>query len=119
MSDVVTSAGVLTGVSLVVIFGLPWLDPLLAALTALYILGAGAYVIRDSVGGLMDAAPGADIVERVRRLVAVHASGAIEAHDLRMRRAGPTTFLEFHLVVPGSMTVAEIASASATASRPL
>ncbi len=107
MSDVVTSSGVLTGVGLVVATGLPWLDPLLAALTALYILGAGAYVIRDSVGGLMDAAPSADIVERVRRLVAEHAAGAIEAHDLRMRRAGPTTFLEFHLVVPGSMTVAE------------
>ena len=107
MSDVVTSTGVLTGVGLVVVTGLPWLDPLLAALTALYILGAGAYVIRDSVGGLMDAAPSADIVERVRRLVAMHAAGAIEAHELRMRRAGPTTFLEFHLVVPGSMTVAE------------
>jgi cation diffusion facilitator family transporter len=107
MSDVVTSSGVLTGVGLVVVTGLPWLDPLLAALTALYILGAGAYVIRDSVGGLMDAAPPADIVERVRRLVAMHAAGAIEAHELRMRRAGPTTFLEFHLVVPGSMTVAE------------
>jgi cation diffusion facilitator family transporter len=107
MSDVVTSSGVLTGVGLVVVTGLPWLDPLLAALTALYILGAGAYVIRDSVSGLMDAAPPADIVARVRRLVAMHAAGAIEAHGLRMRRAGPTTFLEFHLVVPGSMTVAE------------
>ena len=32
---------------------------------------------------------------------------AIEAHDLRMRYAGKLTFLEFHLVVPGSMTVAE------------
>jgi len=107
MSDVATSVGVLSGVSLVVIFHLPWLDPLLAALTAVYILGAGAFLIRDSVGGLMDAAPGADVVERVRRLVAQHAVGAIEAHDLRMRHAGPTTFLEFHLVVPGSITVAE------------
>ena len=33
--------------------------------------------------------------------------GAIEAHDLRTRSAGPATFIEFHLVVPGSMTVAE------------
>jgi hypothetical protein len=28
------------------------------------------------------------------------------AHDLRTRHAGRLTFLEFHLVVPGSMTVA-------------
>jgi cation diffusion facilitator family transporter len=107
MSDVVTSSGVLTGVGLVVITGVPWLDPLLAALTAFYILGAGTYLIRESVSGLMDAVPSADIVKRVRDLVAENAAGAIEAHDLRMRHAGPTIFLEFDLVVPGSMTVAE------------
>jgi divalent metal cation (Fe/Co/Zn/Cd) transporter len=39
-------------------------------------------------------------------LVANSASGAIEAHDFRSRAAGRLTFLEFHLVVPGSMTVA-------------
>ena len=105
MADVVTSSGLLLGVGLVVLSGIGWLDPLLAALTALYILGSGAFLIRDSVGGLMDAAPAHGVVEQVRALVAEHASGALEAHDLRMRHAGPTTFLEFHLVVPGSMTV--------------
>ena len=107
MSDVVTSSGVLVGVGLVMLTGLQWLDPLLAALTAGYILYAGTFLIRDSVSGLMDAAPGPDVVARVRSLVAEYASGAIEAHDLRMRHAGPTTFLDFHLVVPGGMTVAE------------
>ena len=32
--------------------------------------------------------------------------GAIEAHDVKTRQAGRVTFIEFHLVVPGSMTVA-------------
>jgi cation diffusion facilitator family transporter len=107
MSDVVTSVGVLAGLGLAVATGIWWIDPLLAALTALYILVSGSMVIRDSVGGLMDAAPAAEIVARVRALVANHAEGAIEAHDLRMRHAGKLTFLEFHLVVPGSMTVLE------------
>ena len=105
MADVVTSSGILLGVGLVVLSGVGWLDPLLAALTAVYILASGTHLIRESVSGLMDAAPPADIVERTRRLVAEHAAGAIEAHDLRMRQAGPSTFLEFHLVVPGTMTV--------------
>jgi cation diffusion facilitator family transporter len=104
---VVNSSGLVIGVGLVVVTGIRWLDPLLAVLAALYILGAGFFLIRESVGGLMDAAPGEDVVERVRRLVAEHAAGALEAHDMRMRNAGPTTFLDFHLVVPGSMTVAE------------
>ena len=105
LADVVTSAGVLVGVGLVVATGLPWLDPAVAAATALYVLGSGVYVIGGSVGGLMDAAPAEEIIARVRRLVAEHAEGALEAHDLRMRRGGRHTFLEFHLVVPGEMTV--------------
>ena len=55
----------------------------------------------------MDAAPPAEVIQRIRALVAEHADGAIEAHDLRTRHAGRLTFLEFHLVVPGTMTVAE------------
>jgi cation diffusion facilitator family transporter len=94
-------------VGLAVLTGLLWLDPLLAALTALYILGSGALMVRDSVGGLMDMAPAAVIVERIRKVVAEHAEGAIEAHDLRTRTAGRLTFLEFHLVVPGAMSVSD------------
>jgi cation diffusion facilitator family transporter len=107
LSDVVTSAGVLAGFALAVTTGLAWLDPALAAATALYILISGGMVIRDSVGGLMDEAPAAEIVARIRTLVGQHAEGAIEAHDLRMRHAGRLTFLEFHLVVPALMTVAD------------
>jgi hypothetical protein len=33
--------------------------------------------------------------------------GALEAHDVRTRIAGRATFIDFHLVVPGSMTVSE------------
>ena len=107
MADVVTSVGVLAGVGLVVATGLPWLDPLIAAVTALYVLGSGVYVIGGSVGGLMDAAPAEEIIARVRRLVGETAAGALEAHDLRMRQDGRLTFLEFHLVVPGAMSVSE------------
>jgi cation diffusion facilitator family transporter len=106
MADVVTSAGVLAGVAIAVATGIPWIDPLLAALTAAYILFSGSRVVLESVGGLMDAAPAPDIMARIRALVSQHAEGAIEAHDLRTRHAGRLTFLEFHLVVPGSMTVA-------------
>ncbi len=107
VSDVVTSIGVLLGVALVFQTGLPWLDPALAAATAAYIIFAGVHVIGESVGGLMDAAPADEIIERVRRSLRDSASGALEAHDLRMRHAGRHIFLEFHLVVPAAMTVAD------------
>jgi cation diffusion facilitator family transporter len=107
LSDVVVSAGLVIGVGLAAATATPWLDPLLAAVTAAYILASGVRVIGESVGGLMDAAPADDIVTRIRQVVAESAEGALEAHDLRMRYAGRLTFLEFHLVVPGSMRVAE------------
>jgi cation diffusion facilitator family transporter len=107
LADVVTSLGVLVGVGLVVATGLAWLDPAVAAATAVYVLLAGLHVIGGSVGGLMDAAPREEIIARVRRLVGEHAEGALEAHDLRMRQGGRHTFLEFHLVVPGTMTVSD------------
>lgn len=107
MADVVTSAGVLVGVSLVALTGVLWLDPLLAALTALNILWSGGRLMRESVGGLMDEAVAPQLLERIRLLVGEHAEGAIEAHDLRTRHAGRYTFVEFHLVVPGEMRVRE------------
>jgi cation diffusion facilitator family transporter len=106
-SDVVTSVGVIAGVGLVVATGILWFDPLLAALTAANILWSGFRLLRESVGGLMDEAVPPATMERIRRIVAAEATGAIEAHDLRSRHAGRFTFLEFHLVVPGAMTVRE------------
>jgi cation diffusion facilitator family transporter len=107
LSDVVTSGGVLVGVALVALTGILWLDPLLAALTALNILWSGGRLMRESLGGLMDEAVPADRLGRIRELVAGNAEGAIEAHDLRTRHSGRFTFVEFHLVVPGGMTVDE------------
>jgi cation diffusion facilitator family transporter len=105
MADVVTSLGVLAGVALVAMTGILWLDPLLAALTAVNILFSGWRLMRESVGGLMDEAVPPERLARIRELVAGHADGAIEAHDLRTRHSGRFTFVEFHLVVPGGMTV--------------
>ena len=71
------------------------------------ILFSGWRLMRESFGGLMDEAVPPDELGNIRRLVAAHAEGAIEAHDLRTRHSGRYTFVEFHLVVPGDMTVTE------------
>jgi cation diffusion facilitator family transporter len=107
LTDVITSIGVLIGVGLVVLTGWLVLDRALAALVALNILWAGWRVMRRSIGGLMDEAPPETVVSRIRELISKEAAGALEAHDLRTRRAGRTTFIQFHLVVPGHVTVAE------------
>ncbi|WP_237180746.1 cation diffusion facilitator family transporter [Roseomonas haemaphysalidis] len=106
-SDVVTSAGVVVGVGIVALTGLLWFDPLLAALTAVNILFSGWQLLRESVGGLMDEAVEPALLARIRALMGQEAEGALEMHDLRTRHSGRTTFVEFHLVVPGDMAVRE------------
>lgn len=106
LADVATSVGINLGVVLAVTSGQLILDPCLAACTGIYVLWSGMVMISSSVSGLMDAAPEPAVVSRIKELVANSAAGAIEAHDLRTRHAGRLTFLEFHLVVPGAMTVA-------------
>ena len=107
MTDVVTSVGVIVGVSLVFLTGRLVLDPAIAALVALQVLWSGWHLMRDSVNGLLDEALPDETLTRLRALIAEHAEGAIEAHDLKTRCAGNLTFVEFHLVVTGDMTVTQ------------
>lgn len=107
LTDVITSAGVLVGVGLVALTGWLVLDPILAALVAVNILWSGWQLMRESIGGLMDEAASTETLARIRALISVHATGALQAHDLRTRHAGRITFIDFHLVVPGTMSVAE------------
>ncbi len=104
-ADVVTSAGVTAGLLGALVTGWHWLDPLMAAAVAVHILWSGWQVVRGSVGGLMDESVPETDLEQMRAVISEHADGAVEAHDLRARHAGQATFVEFHLVVPGEMSV--------------
>ena len=107
VTDVVTSVGVVVGLVAAYVTGIAALDPILAAVVALNILWAGWRLIRESLGGLMDEAVPEKTLAEIRRIISTQAEGAIEAHDLRTRAAGRVTFIDFHLVVAGSMPVSE------------
>jgi len=107
LTDVVTSAVVIIGLLLVPLTGWTWLDSALAAMVAVNILWSGWGLIKESIGGLMDEALPETTLIRVREIIALNAEGAIEAHDLRTRHAGRMTFIDFHLVVPGAMSVTD------------
>jgi cation diffusion facilitator family transporter len=98
---------VLIGLGLVLVTGTLALDPIVAGLVALNILWSGWTMVRDSINGLMDQAASPEMVSRIRGLISAHSEGALEAHDVRTRHAGSATFIDFHLVVPGEMTVSE------------
>jgi cation diffusion facilitator family transporter len=106
-TDVATSVGVIVGLVLATVTGWSILDPLLAAVVAANILWAGGRIVSHSVSSLMDESVSSDIQARIREAIRSSGGGALQAHDIRTRHAGAATFIEFHLVVPGEMTVYE------------
>ena len=103
----VTSVGVIFGLVLALAFDQPRLDPLLALIVAMNVLWQGWKVIASSVDGLMDRAIDPADELRIQAIIKAEAAGAIEAHDIRTRMAGRASFVEFHLVVDGDMSVEE------------
>ncbi|MHB8285655.1 MAG: cation diffusion facilitator family transporter [Caulobacteraceae bacterium] len=105
LSDLYISGGVIVGVALVALTGLRVLDAVVAALVAVYVIWSGWGLMKESVGGLMDEAIPDDELKRAEGIIEANLGQALEAHDLRTRQAGRTTFIDFHLVVPGALTV--------------
>lgn len=105
LSDVWASAALVAGFVLIPLTGWEQLDSILAGLIALNVLRTGWDMMRTSISGLMDAAPDPATLAQIRRIISANATGAIEAHDIRARIVGAMTFIEFHLVVAGDMSV--------------
>ncbi len=106
-TDVITSVGVIIGLAFAVLTGWHILDPLIAAVVAVNILMMGYKIATDSMSRLMDQAASPEMEARIRGAIEANGIGALQAHDIRTRQAGRALFIEFHLVVPGAMSVDE------------
>ncbi|MDZ4700213.1 MAG: cation diffusion facilitator family transporter [Rhodothermales bacterium] len=104
-TDVVSTGGVLVGILLANATGWWILDPILAMAVAINVVIEGLRLMRESMGGLMDESLPDAQMDDIQQIIRTSMDGAIEAHALRSRTAGRHRFIEFHLVVPGSMSV--------------
>ena len=107
LTDVWTTAGVIAAVAVVHFTGWLILDPVIAIAVALQILWTGWSLIRRSFDGLMDRAiPDEERARIAAILDQVKARGG-DYHRLRTRVSGKKSFVDVHLLVPGTMTVHE------------
>jgi cation diffusion facilitator family transporter len=107
LTDVWTTAGVIAAVAVVHFTGWLILDPVIAIVVALQILWTGWSLIRRSFDGLMDRAiPDEERARIAAILDQVKARGG-DYHRLRTRVSGKKSFVDVHLLVPGTMTVHE------------
>jgi cation diffusion facilitator family transporter len=104
-TDVYTSLGVFIGLILIRLTGIAILDPLIAIGVAIVIMKAAYDLTRRSLSDLIDhSIPPAD-EKRIQEIICDHASIYAGFHDLKTRRSGPEIFIEFHLVLPGDISV--------------
>jgi cation diffusion facilitator family transporter len=105
LADVLTSVAVMLGLFVIWLTGLQLVDPLLAVAVAGYIAWTAVGLIRRSFNGLMDHALPEEEQEKVRTAIASQLKPGMTFHALRTRQAGAHRFADFHLLVPGNLSV--------------
>lgn len=108
LTDLATTLGVVIGLVLVRATGLLWLDPVVALCVAAFILFTGWRLLRESAAGLMDETDPQDIARISAILDDEREQGAIQGHHkLRARHTGAFHWIDFHIQVNPSLTVAQ------------
>ena len=101
-TDVYTSAGVAIGLSLIMVTGIKWLDPIIAILVAIFILRESYILLSKAFSPLIDTAWGdEEIVDLERKLSTMD----VNYHDLRTRLAGNYRFIDIHIQIPENESV--------------
>lgn len=106
-TDVFTSVGIAFSLFLVYLTGWLWLDPVIAIITAIYIMYEAWQLLKESFPPLMDERLSLDEEKEIKRIIESYSDNYIEFHDFRSRRAGAEEYIDFHLVFPASMSIEE------------
>jgi len=107
LTDVWTSAGLVTALAVMYFAPPSWqiLDPILGLLMSVNIIWTGLTLVRRSVAGLMDVGLPPDEISLITGAIAKVAGPETGYHALRTRKSGSVRFVDFHLLLPGAMTV--------------
>jgi cation diffusion facilitator family transporter len=107
MTDVWTSAGVIAALGVVMFAPPSWsiLDPIIAVVVGLNIIRTGVNLIGRSIAGLMDSSLPAGEVAQIEAVIRAKEGPDAIFHGLRTRKSASRRFVDFHLLVPGAITV--------------
>ena len=105
--DVLTSLGVFSGLVLIQLTGLTWLDPVVAILVALLIVKAAYDLTKEASKGLVDEQLPAEEEAVIKNVLATYSKDFIAYRALRTRKSGSERFVDLVLVVRSDLSVAE------------
>jgi cation diffusion facilitator family transporter len=101
-TDVFTSLGVAVGLSLIMLTGIRWLDPVVAILVALFIIKESYDLLSRAFSPLLDTSWSDPEIKALKRKLT---SMDVNYHDLRTRIAGNYRFIEVHVEIPENESV--------------
>ena len=115
VTDVWTSAGVVTGLLLVLFTGWLWLDALVAIGVALNIMKEGFNLIWRSSQGLMDEAVEPEVLADIHEVLQgfEHMRGEVQIirfDHITTRQAGQRRFVDMHMHMPASWSLGRAAA---------
>lgn len=102
-TDCLTSVGVIVALGMVYLTGWLPFDPIIAICMAINILWTGGGLLKKSIAGLMDAAD-SDSDKKIKDCLIKH---NVVYHNLKHRYVGDLLLIEFHILLPGELSVTE------------
>ena len=100
LSDAWTTAAMLTGLLVIWLTGLTWLDNLFAMLFGGFIIVQGIRVVRRSVAGIMDETD-MDVAAEVVQMLEQHREPHwVDLHNFRVIKFGRTLHIDCHVTLP-------------------
>lgn len=102
--DILVNLGVIAALVLGTSFGWLHADPIFGVAIAAYILFNAWLIVRGALDMLMDRELPDEDRQRIRDIALAHPE-VMSLHDMRTRRSGPTSFIQFHLVMDRDLTL--------------
>ena len=105
-TDVLTSFGVAFGLLLIWVTGYHIIDPIIAILVALFIIKESWDLFKRAYSPLLDTQLSEAEVEVIRVSIQAQVTEGMSFHQLRTRKSGSHRYIDFHLEIPGNVSVA-------------
>jgi cation diffusion facilitator family transporter len=100
LADAITSAGLLFGLIILLLFQVTWVDNLMAIAFGAYIFTSGIKLIRKSVAGVMDEADTEIIKEIIGILNKSRKDNWVDIHNFRVIKYGNDLHIDCHMTLP-------------------
>ena len=107
LSDTYTTAGIVAGLVLLFLTGIPWLDSAVAILFGCIIFYTGFRIVRASVAGIMDERDNELLRKMIVALDSERSKNWVDIHNIRIIKYGSTLHIDCHLTVPWYLNVHE------------